>query len=74
MVLAQVGLPVEGIALIICVDRLLDMVRTAVNVTGAVVVFVIVAQSEKQLVEDVFHNPRAGQDGVSGPVVLPSTA
>jgi Na+/H+-dicarboxylate symporter len=34
MVLKQVGLPVEGIALIIGDDSLLDMVRTAVNVTG----------------------------------------
>jgi len=33
-VLAQVGLPVEGIAMIIGVDRLLDMTRTAVNVAG----------------------------------------
>ncbi len=60
MVLAQVGLPVEGIALIIGVDRLLDMVRTAVNVTGDVVVSVIVAQSEKQLDEEVFHDPPGG--------------
>ena len=34
MVLNQVGLPSEGIALIIGIDRLLDMTRTAVNVTG----------------------------------------
>ena len=34
MVLNQVGLPTEGIALIIGIDRLLDMTRTAVNVTG----------------------------------------
>src|SRR5690606_20986930 len=34
MVLQQIGLPVEGIALIIGIDRLLDMMRTAVNVTG----------------------------------------
>ena len=34
MVLNQVGLPVEGIALIIGIDRILDMTRTAVNVTG----------------------------------------
>ncbi|MEZ5670894.1 MAG: cation:dicarboxylase symporter family transporter [Thiotrichaceae bacterium] len=34
MVLSQVGLPVEGVALIIGVDRLLDMMRTVVNVTG----------------------------------------
>lgn len=36
MVLNQVGLPLEGIALIIGVDRLLDMMRTAVNITGIV--------------------------------------
>ena len=34
MVLNQVGLPLEGIALIMGVDRLLDMIRTAVNITG----------------------------------------
>ena len=43
LVLEQAGLPVEGIALIIGVDRLLDMVRTAVNVTGDATVSVIVA-------------------------------
>lgn len=48
MVLRQVGLPVEGIALIIGVDRLIDMVRTAVNVCGDASVTCIVAKSEKQ--------------------------
>ncbi|MDF1795859.1 MAG: dicarboxylate/amino acid:cation symporter [Coxiellaceae bacterium] len=43
MVLEQVGLPVEGIALIIGVDRLLDMARTAVNVAGDAMVSVIAA-------------------------------
>jgi Na+/H+-dicarboxylate symporter len=61
MVLEQVGLPVEGIALIIGVDRLLDMVRTAVNVTGDVVVSVIVAQSEQQLDYSVFLDESADQ-------------
>lgn len=46
MVLQQVGLPVEGIALIIGVDRLLDMIRTAVNVTGDAAVSCVVAKSE----------------------------
>lgn len=46
LVLQQVGLPVEGIALIIGVDRLLDMMRTAVNVTGDATVSTIVARSE----------------------------
>lgn len=46
MVLQQVGLPVEGIALIIGVDRLLDMTRTAINVTGDTMVSVVIAKSE----------------------------
>jgi Na+/H+-dicarboxylate symporter len=49
MVLTQVGLPVEGIGLIIGVDRLLDMARTAVNVTGDSMVSCIVAQREGEL-------------------------
>lgn len=59
MVLEQAGLPVEGIALIIGVDRLLDMVRTMVNVTGDATAAVIVSKSEGQLDEDVFFNPKA---------------
>ena len=46
MVLNQVGLPVEGIGLIIGVDRLLDMCRTAVNVAGDGTVSTVVAHSE----------------------------
>ena len=59
LVLEQAGLPVEGIALIIGVDRLLDMVRTAVNVTGDATVSLIVARSEDQFDEKVFLDPRA---------------
>ncbi|MGE6554463.1 dicarboxylate/amino acid:cation symporter [Exiguobacterium artemiae] len=47
MVLQSVNLPVEGIALIIGVDRLLDMMRTAVNITGDAACAVIVAKSEE---------------------------
>ena len=61
LVLEQAGLPVEGIALIIGVDRLLDMVRTAVNVTGDATVSLIVGKSENQFDEDVFLDPRADQ-------------
>lgn len=60
MVFTQVGLPVEGIGLILGVDRLLDMVRTAVNVTGDAAVSVIVAKSEGKLDVEVFNDPSAG--------------
>jgi Na+/H+-dicarboxylate symporter len=55
MVLRQVNLPVEGIGLIIGVDRLLDMARTAVNVTGDATVTCIVAKSEGQFSSEIFH-------------------
>ncbi|HFB64483.1 MAG TPA: dicarboxylate/amino acid:cation symporter [Aeromonadales bacterium] len=60
MVLGQVGLPVEGIAIIMTVDRLLDMVRTAINVTGDSVVSCIVGRSEGELDLSVFNDPNAG--------------
>ncbi len=56
MVLQQVGLPVEGIALIIGVDRLLDMIRTAVNITGDAMVSTIVAKQEGLLDEQRYHS------------------
>ena len=62
LVLDQVGLPVEGIGLIIGVDRLLDMLRTVVNVTGDGTVATIVAKSEDQLDMDTLQNPTAGTD------------
>jgi Na+/H+-dicarboxylate symporter len=62
MVLNQVGLPVEGIALILGVDRLLDMVRTAVNVTGDAAVTCIVGKSEGELDQAVFDDEIERQD------------
>ena len=55
MVLASVGLPVEGIALIMGIDRILDMMRTAVNITGDAVCITIIADQEKVLNREVFN-------------------
>lgn len=49
VVLQAIGVPVEGVALIFTVDRLLDMCRTAVNVTGDATVSMLVAQSVGKL-------------------------
>ena len=48
MVLNQVGLPLEGIALIMGVDRFLDMLRTTVNVAGDSMVSIVINKSEKK--------------------------
>ena len=60
MVLTQVGLPVEGVALIIGIDRLLDMMRTAVNITGDSMVSLITSKSEKSFNKSIFEDPKAG--------------
>ncbi|NOQ64065.1 MAG: cation:dicarboxylase symporter family transporter [Methyloprofundus sp.] len=60
MVFNQVGLPVEGIGLILGVDRLLDMLRTMVNITGDATVTCIVARGENTLDDAIFNDPQAG--------------
>jgi Na+/H+-dicarboxylate symporter len=60
MVLQKVGLPAEGVALILSIDRVLDMARTSVNVTGDCVTACVVAQSEGELNHDIFNDPTAG--------------
>lgn len=62
MVLRQVGLPVEGIGIIVGVDRLLDMVRTAVNVTGDSAVSCIVAKSENQIDMEIYNKDDPKQE------------
>ena len=61
LVLKQVGVPVEGIALIVGVDRLLDMMRTAVNVTGDAAITCVVANYENALDKDCYNDPDAGE-------------
>jgi len=60
MVFNQVGLPVEGIGLILGVDRILDMIRTAINITGDATVTCIVARSENTIDDQVFQDLDAG--------------
>ncbi len=60
LVFNQVGLPVEGIGLILGVDRILDMLRTVVNVTGDATVTCIVARGENEIDESIFNDPEAG--------------
>ena len=55
MVLSSVGLPLEGIGLIMGIDRIIDMMRTAVNITGDAVCTTIIAAQEKVLDRDVFN-------------------
>lgn len=55
MILKQLGLPIEGISLIVGVDRLLDMVRTVVNVTGNSMIACLIAKTEKQLDYGVYY-------------------
>ena len=63
MVFASVGLPVEGIALIMGVDRILDMMRTAVNITGDAVCTTIVAYQNKDFDRNVWASNAAGLEG-----------
>lgn len=59
MVFASVGLPVEAIGIIMGIDRILDMTRTAVNITGDAVCTTIVACQDKMIDKDVFNNDAA---------------
>ena len=69
MVFTQVGLPVEGIGLILGVDRLMDMIRTAVNVSGDAVVSSIVAKSEGSLDQGVYDDSMSGVEDAESLVI-----
>ena len=61
IVFGQVGLPVEHIGLILGIDRLLDMLRTSVNVTGDAMVSIVLGKSEGLFDESVYNDPDAGE-------------
>jgi len=54
LILTSVGLPIEGISLIIGIDRLVDMCRTPINLIGDQVCTLIVAKQEREFDEEVF--------------------
>ena len=56
IILQQFNLPLEAIGIILAVDRVLDMIRTSVNVTGDAAIACIVAKSENQLDENIFNS------------------
>ncbi|KKC98895.1 MULTISPECIES: dicarboxylate/amino acid:cation symporter [Photobacterium] len=55
LVLTTVGLPMEGLAIVAGIDRILDMARTTVNVCGDLMVAVLVGRSEDELDTEVYH-------------------
>jgi Na+/H+-dicarboxylate symporter len=56
LVLTSVGLPLEGVALIAGIDRILDMARTTVNVAGDLMTTTLVGSSEKELDRDIYNS------------------
>ncbi|KYH35053.1 proton glutamate symport protein [Clostridium tepidiprofundi DSM 19306] len=65
MVLQSVGLPIEGIALIMGIDRLLDMTRTVVNITGDAVCTILISKSEKEFDKEVYYKKNNDEELVS---------
>ncbi|RAS67872.1 Na+/H+-dicarboxylate symporter [Vibrio diazotrophicus] len=55
LVLSTVGLPIEGLAIVAGIDRILDMARTTINICGDMMVAVLVAKSEGELSEETYH-------------------
>jgi Na+/H+-dicarboxylate symporter len=68
IILEAINVPIQGIALILGVDRILDMLRTVTNVTGDATVATVVAQSEGQLtrVDLSEEHDRIRTGGISG--------
>lgn len=61
VVLVQAGLPLEGFALVLGVDAIVDMARTTVNATGTTVASLLVASSEGEFDREAFHHEPDGE-------------
>ncbi|MFC9324785.1 dicarboxylate/amino acid:cation symporter [Kitasatospora sp. NPDC057015] len=73
LTLSTLGLPLEGVGLLLAIDPILDMVRTATNVAGQAVVPILVSAREKTLDLVAYNNPR-GDLLDDAPVVIPAQA
>ncbi|WP_329497329.1 dicarboxylate/amino acid:cation symporter [Kitasatospora herbaricolor] len=72
LTLSTLGLPLEGVGLLLAIDPILDMVRTATNVAGQVVTPIIVAAREGILDRTAYNNPQG--DLLAEPVAIPAQA
>ena len=52
MVLVQIGLPLEGIGLVMGIDRFVDMFRTMINITGDAVCTLVIAKTEGEQLKE----------------------
>lgn len=66
MVLNTVGLPLEGIVLIVAIDRIIDMGRTSFNVLGDLICALVIANSEGELKRDVFNQKAKQRKKIKG--------
>jgi len=73
LVLTSIGLPLEGIAIIAGIDRILDMARTTVNVTGDAMVSVLIAKGENELNTDIYNSVVTANEEIETPVEAPET-
>lgn len=58
-ILASIGVPPEGVLLILGIDRFLDMCRTVLNVTGDLMIAVLVSRSERRRLRPAAHPAEA---------------
>tara|TARA_R110002095_G_scaffold65341_1_gene55195 strand:- start:4945 stop:6225 length:1281 start_codon:yes stop_codon:yes gene_type:complete len=65
LVLTTVGLPIEGLAIVAGIDRILDMARTSVNVCGDMMVSILVGKSENELDESIYNSSESASNSVT---------
>ncbi|MDH6133994.1 Na+/H+-dicarboxylate symporter [Kitasatospora sp. MAA4] len=74
LTLSTLGLPLEGVGLLLAIDPILDMMRTATNVAGQAVIPILVAAREKTLDLAAYNNPTDELQPASVPAQAESAA